>query len=414
MAIPPFGSFWKLLSEYVLSPRVKSAELDEHLHRARKELPKPVIWLLGKTQSGKTSVIRVMTGATDAAIGNGFRPCTKTARIYSFPDEQDSLLHFLDTRGLGETNYDPAEDIAECQSKAHLLMVTLRAMDHAYAAVLDAVKKIRKAKPDWSVIAVQTALHDGYARGSGHAEPYPFDAAPWPSSVPDDLARSLERQRAEFAGLVKRFVAVDFTLPEDEFSPENYGEDALWQAIETELGFGLRALLQPGLADLYYRTAWPHIITSAVAAGAAAAVPNPFASFPLIVAIDAKMFHAIASIYEQRLTAQIMGELSSALGTGFAVRLFGRSLLAMIPVIGTAASATYGAATTYALGRTLCWYFAQIKSGVTPAADRVREIFSRELNEGRRRFREYMKNRALSPAGETPESPTPPHETSQP
>src|SRR5690606_34222822 len=33
----------------------------------------PVVWLLGKVQSGKTSIIRAVTGASDAEIGDGFR-----------------------------------------------------------------------------------------------------------------------------------------------------------------------------------------------------------------------------------------------------------------------------------------------------------------------------------------------------
>jgi uncharacterized protein (DUF697 family) len=388
-SLPWFGSFWKLLSNRVLAPRVDSAEIDQQLRRAREALPKPVIWLLGKTQSGKTSLIRALTGSSDAEIGNGFRPCTRTARMYSFPSDEECLVRFLDTRGLGEANYDPSEDIAYCQNQAHLLMVTVRAMDHAFQAVVEAVAAVRKAKPDWRVVVVQTALHEGYPPGTAHPQPYPFEADEWP--VPADLARSLRRQREELAGLASRFVAVDFTLPEDELSPEHYGEDALWAAIETEIGLGLRAVLQPGLYDLYYRRARPHILSSAAAAGGAAAVPNPAVSLPLIAAIDAKMFHSIASIYDQRLTARVMGELGSAIGSGVALRLAGRSLLAMIPVVGTPLAAIYAAATTYALGRTLCWYFTQVRNGVTPAADKVRATFAQELADGRRRFREYLK-----------------------
>ncbi|HVX59486.1 MAG TPA: GTPase [Pirellulales bacterium] len=389
--LPWFGSFWKRLSEQVLSPRVDSAEVEQQLRRAREKLPQPVIWLLGKTQSGKSSLVRALTGSSDAEIGNGFRPCTRTARLYAFPSEEECLVRFLDTRGLGEVNYDPSEDIAHCQRQSHLLIVTVRAMDHALQPVVDAMAAVRKAKRDWPTVVAQTALHEGYSPGASHPQPYPFEADEWEASVPGDFGRSLRRQREEFAGLASRFVPVDFTLPEDELPPQYYGEDALWAAIETELGLGLRALLQPGLHDLYYRKARSHILSSAVAAGGAAALPNPAVSLSLIAAIDAKMFHAIASIYDQRLTARVMGELGSAIGSGFVVRLAGRSLLAMIPVVGTPFAAAYGAATTYALGRTLCWYFAQVRDGVTPAADKIRETFAQEMAEGRRRFREFLK-----------------------
>lgn len=391
MAVRSFSLFWKQLSERVLSPKADSAAVEERLRRAKADAPQPVIWLLGKTQSGKTSIIRAMTGSTDAEIGNGFRPCTRTARLFAFPNEDECLIRFLDTRGLGEANYDPAADIAYCQQQAHLLMVIVRGMDHAYSSVLDAVKAIRKAKPRWAVIVVQTALHDGYPRGAEHP-PYPYDADDWPKSVPEDLARSLQRQRDDFAGLATRFVAIDFTQPEDELSPELYGEEALWKVVEAEMGTWMRDLLKPGLDDVFARTALPHIVSSAVLAGGAAAVPNPVVSLSLIAGIDAKMFHAIASIYEQPLTAKVMAELGSALGAGFVFRLTGRSLLSMIPVVGTALAATYAAATTYALGQTLCYYFRKTKSGITPAADELRANFAKEMNEGRRRFREYMKS----------------------
>jgi uncharacterized protein (DUF697 family) len=404
IATSMFKSFWNLLSQHVLSPQVNSADVEERLRRARSALPKPVIWLLGKTQSGKTSIIRAMTGSTQPEIGNGFRPCTRTAQLYAFPNDAECLVRFLDTRGLGEASYDPAEDLAFCQDQSHLLMVVVRAMDHALAAAQDAVRVIHKAKPEWSVIVVQTALHDGYARGIAHPLPYPFDAEPWPNSVAPDLARSLMCQREQFAGLASRFVVVDFTLPEDGFLPERYGLEALWNAVEAELPLGLRAMfqqqpeLQAELADLYYRTAWPHIVSYSVAAGAVGAVPLPFLSAPSVVAIDAQMFRAIASIYQQPLTTQVMSELGGAIGTGFLVRLAGRSLLAMIPGVGTAAAALYTAATTYALGCTLCWYFSQIKKGITPSAEKLRKFYAQEMEEGRRRFEEYLKSRNNPPS----------------
>ena len=51
----------------------------------------PVFWLFGKTQSGKTSVVKYLTGATDAEIGEGFQPCTRTTRRYAFPEDDAPL-----------------------------------------------------------------------------------------------------------------------------------------------------------------------------------------------------------------------------------------------------------------------------------------------------------------------------------
>ena len=88
----------------------------------------PVVWLVGKVQSGKTSIIRALTQATDAEIGAGFRACTRTARVFDFPDEAP-IIRFLDTRGLGEAGYDPAADIAFCEGRAHLILAVVKALD---------------------------------------------------------------------------------------------------------------------------------------------------------------------------------------------------------------------------------------------------------------------------------------------
>src|SRR5262245_47560720 len=60
----------------------------------------PIVWLIGKVQSGKTSIIRALTQAGDAEIGDGFRACTRTARLFEFPQDAP-VMRFLDTRGLG-------------------------------------------------------------------------------------------------------------------------------------------------------------------------------------------------------------------------------------------------------------------------------------------------------------------------
>src|SRR5436305_8411543 len=117
------GKMWQRVSG-LFAPKVSEEEIRARLDQLRDKTPVPVFWLLGKTQSGKTSVIRYLTGAEDAAIGNGFRPTTRTTREYPFPTPEAPLLSFLDTRGLDEPGYDPAADVAACDPKAHLVIVT--------------------------------------------------------------------------------------------------------------------------------------------------------------------------------------------------------------------------------------------------------------------------------------------------
>src|SRR5260370_39963394 len=87
--------------------RDQEAQFQERLENVRQRAPVPVFWLFGKTQSGKTSLIKFLTGADDAEIGQGFKPCTRFSREYHFPTAEASLLTFLDTLGMEERGYDP-------------------------------------------------------------------------------------------------------------------------------------------------------------------------------------------------------------------------------------------------------------------------------------------------------------------
>jgi uncharacterized protein (DUF697 family)/predicted GTPase len=378
----------------IRAPKVSEEELQQRLQHLRQELPKPVFWLLGKAQSGKTSIIRALTGSSRAEIGSGFRPCTRTAQLYPFPSENDFFLQFLDTRGLGEIDYDPSDDLRVLEGQAHCLIVVMKAMDHAQACVLTPLRAILKAHPNWPLIVVQTALHEGYPnRTSAHALPYPYAEFPYPASVPKDIARSLASQRELMADYQALFVPVDFTLAEDGYEPEHYGLDALWAALEDAVPLGLRAMLHDQrrpLRDIYFRTAHPHIVSYAAAAGAAAGMPVPLVDIPLVLAIQAKMFHSVASIYGQQLTPPRFAEIASTLGIGFAARMGGREVFKLIPGVGTAVAALFAAASTYALGCTLCAYFGYVQDGGAADPATLRSLYEQEYEEGRHRLKEYL------------------------
>ena len=112
---------WKSLASQLKSAPLSEAEFQRQQAEIVRNAPLPVFWLFGKTGSGKTSIIRFLTGASDAAIGNGFQPQTQHSRQFDFPSAEYPVLRFLDTRGLGEARYDPAEDIAAFSRSTHLL-----------------------------------------------------------------------------------------------------------------------------------------------------------------------------------------------------------------------------------------------------------------------------------------------------
>ena len=239
----------------------------------------PVVWLIGKVQSGKTSIVRALTGASDAEIGAGFRACTQTARIFDFPAEAP-IIRFLDTRGLGEAAYDPAADIAYCEDRAHLMLAVVKAMDAEQGAVADTVRAARERHPDWPVVVAQTTLHEGYAADEAHVLPYPFASEAAAATVPEPLRRGLAHQRSLFEGLpgrgAVRFVPIDLTQPGDGYDPVDYGREALIAAL-VEVAPGVVKVALQGLpgaqSDAHARSANAYILGFAAAAGASDALP---------------------------------------------------------------------------------------------------------------------------------------------
>jgi hypothetical protein len=101
---------WKAIGDVQFSDRHVSGPDPENV-RQRAQAIAPVVWLLGKTGAKKSAIVAALTGDPYAKVGEGFEPCTRTAAFYDVPPEVP-LLRFLDTRGLGEADYDPAKDIA--------------------------------------------------------------------------------------------------------------------------------------------------------------------------------------------------------------------------------------------------------------------------------------------------------------
>lgn len=386
-------------SDRIMKPKVAGGRLHQELQKARQHLPVPVVWLLGKTQSGKTSIIQALTGSAQAEIGQGFKACTRSARVYDFPNVDTAFIRFLDTRGLGESSYDPSEDIAWCREQAHLLMVVIKAMDHELDAVISAVRAIVAEQPEWPVLVVQTCLHEGYSsKTMDHIQPYPYSGEAFGGKVPADLARSLQVQREHFKGLDVHFAVVDLTQEDDGFEPRHYGLEALWNAIEQALPLGLRQMLKQNqgqsgwLNDIYAEHARPHVIGYAVSAGLLAATPIPVAGAPLVVAVQGKLFHSIASIYGLPLTRRSVSEVASAVGIGSLGVGYGvRELVKWVPGWGSAVAGLSTAAITYALGMTLCFYYAKTRQGEVFTPEMLKTVYTEQLQQGRELLRARFK-----------------------
>lgn len=392
---PRWRPDWGTLRRLLLHPRVEDAALESALREARERQPLPVVWLIGKAQSGKTSIIRALTGSPTAEIGNGFRPCTRTARLYDFPGEAP-VVRFLDTRGLGEVAYDPTEDIHYCESQAHLVLGVVKATDLAQESVFSVLHAVRRRHPQWPVLIAQTGLHEGYPPDFDHCLPYPYDHRPWSPAVPSDLSRALRTQRETLGRLpgaaAPCWVPVDLTLPGDGLEPHDYGIEALWAAIDAVSNLELRTRLcgDAAVRDTYARAAHPHCVGHALAAAAVGALP--VVDLVGVPAVQAKLLHSLASLYGQGWTgrelSEFLGLLGVGVGAGYLTRHLGRWLVKLVPYLGQTLGAVWGAtasgATTYALGKAACYYFGTRRRGerIDPAT--LRRLYAEALASGTR------------------------------
>lgn len=395
---------WRRLHRALGGSELDSEQLEATLRAAVAHQSVPVLWLLGMAQSGKTSIVRALTGSSRAEIGNGFQPCTRTASAYDFPDEAP-VVTFLDTRGLGEVDYVPDEDIALCESRAHLLIAVLKVTDPRPQAVLDVLRAVRRRHPDWPVVITQTCLHEGYPDAQEHIQPYPFAQPDWESCVPDGLRRLLLAQREQVGKLPGNgdvaWVPIDFTQAEDGFVPIDYGIEALWAAIENASSLGLQARLRadPTVTDVYSRAAHPHIVGYSLAAATLGALP--VVDLALVPMLQGRLLHVLAGLYRlswsTRNSSEFLGLLGGGLATAYGLRLAGRSVAKLIPGWGQTVGAVWGAsasgATTYALGKAACVYLAQRREGHAVEAETLREVYRDALARGRQLARQQERQR---------------------
>jgi hypothetical protein len=321
-----------------------SREAQEQARRAA-TTDAPIIWLLGKVQSGKSSIVQRLTGATEAEIGEGFRAMTRTAVVFDFPAAAP-VLRFLDTRGLGEKGYDPSEDLATCENQAHLLIVVMRADDLAQEAVIEPLRGVRDRHPDWPVVVAQTWLHSLYPHPPAHTQPYPFTGGPQDadlSGVPSNLSRVLTHQRGLFEGIPGsasiHFVPLDFTRPHDGLPPEDYGLAQLLAAIEAtapEAVHARLAVVRSAEGNNVGRQAHSWVLGYAFAAAAADAVPA--VGVVAVPSFQGAMLHALAGHFGTHWRRADIIAFVGSLGTATLVRQglhFGlRQLVKLIPVYG--------------------------------------------------------------------------------
>ena len=363
-----------------------------------KQTPVPVLWLFGKTGSGKSSIVRYLTGATQAEIGNGFRPQTTNSSQYDFPDSEQPIIRFLDTRGLGEAGYDPGDDLKQFDASTHVVVVVARVMDHALEDIITPLRTIRAARPKRPVILALTCLHEAYPFQQ-HPVPDPFEPSAEATNLDEvslrpsvqttlpELSRSLAEQERRFAGLVDRIVPIDLTQPDDGFEIPDYGGKRLEETLIEMLPAACRQAIlhlddvRKALRDLTARQAMPTIIAYSSMAATAAATPLPLVDIPAVMGIQSRLIYVLAEMYDQKMSADILLKMAGAAAGQVALRFAVKAPLKFIPFVGQTANAAMAFAYTFSLGKACCWYFGEIRNGHAPLPEDLNKVWSEQLEE---------------------------------
>ncbi len=397
------SAWWKSWKQPVIP---SDSELEAEIQQLREKTPVPTIWIFGKTGSGKSSIVRYLTGAESATIGEGFRPETKASKRYDFPDALDPLLTFVDTRGLGEVDYRPDEDIERFSKTSELMVVTVRVTDHALECLLQPLRRIRKEAPQRPVLLVLSCLHEAPGAIDISVGDDPFEVTPPAAtvnaqtdianerrpSVPEKLQALIDEKIAQFDGLHDVVVPIDLTQPEDGFAEPNFGGQRLKYTILEFLPQAYRQSLltlndsDRGLSSRQKRARWQVLASSALAA-TAGAVPLPWVDIPAVLGVQAHLAVRISKIYDQKITTADWTMLSSAAGSRIALRMALREALKFIPIVGMAVGAASSFAFTYALGMTWDWYFASKRVGRVPSAASLKRVFAEQLKRGNELWR---------------------------
>lgn len=370
-----FERLWRLLAR---DERDADPGLDSELAGVADEVRRtlPVVWLLGKTGAGKSSLIQALTGLSAAQVGNGFEPCTRTAAMFDFP-EALPLMRFLDTRGLGEAGYDPADDLHACEQRSHVLLAVARLDDPVQADVAAAIAAVCKRRPATPIIVV----HNGA------------------DLVLEQQARFRVRQQTQqifekAAG--KPLPCVETILAADEGADDDNGVDelvTLLADVTPEVALLLAREESRGAERHAFAACRAEVMWYASAAGASDVAPVVGAV--TVPTLQAAMLRALGKRYGVSWTRARMTEFALALGAGAAFRYAAshavRQLSKLIPVygqtVGAAAAGAISFATTYALGRAAAMYLFRTQHGEAIDADELRALYTDALRRARREER---------------------------
>jgi uncharacterized protein (DUF697 family) len=198
-----------------------------------------------------------------------------------------------------------------------------------------------------------------------------------------------------FGKLCDGAVLIDFTLEEDGYTPVFYGLEALAQALadllpEAEARTIYQLLDQKAgekIGNLYKDVGRRYMLAFAIAAATITSVPLPFATMPILTALQVSMVGLLGNLYGQTLTPSQAGGLVSAIAGGFLAKAIGRELVKFLPGFGSVIAAYWAAAYTWSLGQAACVYFGELMGGKKPEPKKIQSVMQQAFWEAKQRFK---------------------------
>lgn len=346
-------------------------DIKEAFGKAKKDIGKVNIALIGKTGVGKSTLINAVFGENLAKTGVG-KPVTQNCREYT---KEGSFFNLIDTKGFELENYDEilnqmkglieARKTQDPATHIHLAWFCINSVGNRFEdAEIHFVNELGAMIP---VIVVLTqsinANKDLYESIVLHA--------PNVKQVVRVLAQDYE---VDGVGVKKAYGLDTLTEASTEVIPEAFREAF---AAAQKVNWNLKEKQSLNV-----------IHASSALAATACAVPVPLTDAAMLVPIQITMLAKISHIMGLESSKEYLGALVSAaggvVGAVYAGRWIFTSIMKSLPgagsLIGAAVGAATAAAVTEAMGNaflsTLLYVF---KNGLDPTAEVIGSIFTAQL-----------------------------------
>ncbi len=279
-------------------------------------------------------------------------------------------MRFLDTRGLGEADYNPQDDLEETSKLGHALVVVMKADEPEQSAVLDALQQIKHKRKINHLLLIHSAVL---------------------LSEKNDRERQVAFNTNQVEGVWgKGFNSLEVDFETEDGSVYNY--DALIEQLEEMLPvIGMVAVDKEHstVEEKNFSRVKNEVLWYAGSASASDLIPA--VGLFSVPAIQAKMLHSLANQYgiewDQRAFKELIGTLGSSFAVQYGLKFGARELFKFVPVygqtVGAVAAAAMSFGTTYGLGRVACYYFYYKNRGEEVSEQDMQDLFRDALKKGK-------------------------------